>query len=138
MTAFSNKRSLFLVFAALGLTPIALSYGLLPEKSLPWFFDIDASGRNTRHIFRAVMGLYLALVCFWLLGAANRRFRDPALMSLVVFMMGLATGRVASLIADGVPHPLLVFYMLLEFLFGYLGWRLLNTNSSRRLDDRTG
>jgi len=129
MTAFSNKHSFFLVFTALGLTPIALSYGLMPEKSLPWLFDIDASGRNTRHIFRAIMGLYLALVCFWLLGAANRKYREPALMSLVIFMLGLAIGRVASLIADGFPHPLLVVYMLLEFVFGYLGWRLLKSDS---------
>lgn len=58
----------FLLLAAAGLTPIALSYGLMPNLSLPFLFDIDASATNVSHIFRAVMGLYLALVIYWLMG----------------------------------------------------------------------
>ncbi|GAL25761.1 hypothetical protein JCM19239_4248 [Vibrio variabilis] len=46
----------FLLLAAAGLTPIALSYGLMPNLSLPFLFDIDASATNVSHIFRAVMG----------------------------------------------------------------------------------
>jgi hypothetical protein len=96
-----------------------------PSVSLPWLFDIDGSGINTQHIFRAIMGLYLALVCFWIAGALNTKLRLSALWSLVIFMMGLGLGRLASLIIDGWPHPLLVNYMLLEFIFAYIGWRLL-------------
>ena len=125
MSKPSNLQSVFLLVAAAGLIPIALSYGLLPGTSLPWLFDIDASGVNLRHIFRAIMGLYLALVCFWIAGALRPALRAPALCSLVVFMLGLALGRLASLISDGWPHPLLVVYMLLEFVFAYVGCRLL-------------
>lgn len=125
MKSTEQKRSLFLLLASAGLTPIALSYGLAPQSSLPWLFDIDASGTNTRHIFRAIMGLYLALVVFWLVGARKAEFRIPALYSLVVFMVGLALGRLASLLVDGIPHFLLVMYMLVEFVFGFVGWRLI-------------
>jgi hypothetical protein len=90
-------------------------------------FGIDASDTNTRHIFRAVMGLYLALVIFWVAGARNEALRVPALWSLVVFMFGLAAGRAASLVVDGFPHPLLFVYLVLEVLFGFVGLRLLRT-----------
>jgi hypothetical protein len=122
-----TRRSIFLIVAAVGLTPIALSYGLVPDVSLQVLFGIDASDTNTRHIFRAVMGLYLALVIFWLLGARNEELRVPALWSLVVFMFGLAAGRAASLVVDGFPHPLLFVYLVLEVLFGIAGLWLLRT-----------
>lgn len=126
MMTSDQLQKAFLGVAALGLTPIALGYGAAPGASLPWLFGIDASAVNLRHIFRAVMGLYLALVVFWVLGAMREDLRIPALWSLIVFMGGLALGRALSLILDGMPHPLLVVYMLLEFGFCYVGWKLLN------------
>ncbi|MCK8045161.1 DUF4345 domain-containing protein [Shewanella sp. 1CM18E] len=111
----------FLLVAAVGLTPIALGYGLQPSTSLAFLFDIDASSINSSHIFRAVMGLYLALVLFWGLGAFIRKYQLPALYSLTVFMFGLAFGRALSLIVDGWPHWLLVVYLLLEVGFGLVG-----------------
>ena len=74
-----SKESIFLVLAALGLTPIALSYGLSPQESLSFLYDIDASSTNSTHIFRAVMGLYFAQVIFWVSGARNESLRLPAL-----------------------------------------------------------
>lgn len=126
MTNTPRVQSLFLVLTAVGLVPIALSYGVVPTKSLPWLFDIDGGGVNTRHIFRAIMGLYLALAAFWVSGALKPSLRSPALWSLVIFMIGLALGRVLSLILDGWPSPLLVAFLVLEVIFGYVGWRLLN------------
>jgi len=120
-----TKQSAFLLVTAVGLTPIALSYGLVPDKSLSVLFGIDASATNTRHIFRAVMGLYLALIVFWVAGARKEQLRVPALWSLVVFMFGLAAGRTMSLALDGFPHPLLFVYLVLEILFGIAGLWLL-------------
>ena len=111
----------FLLLGAAGLTPIALGYGLAPAVSLGFLFDIDASTTNSAHIFRAVMGLYLALAAFWVAGALRSSIRLPAMYSLTVFMFGLAAGRVLSLVVDGMPHWLLVFYLMLEILFGVAG-----------------
>lgn len=116
-----NIRQIFLLITAIGLFPIALSYGLIPQKSLSYLFDISVSDPNGVHIFRAVMGLYLALVLFWFIGAFNVQVRQAALYSLIVFMFGLAAGRVLSLIIDGMPHWLLVVYLVLELGFGFLG-----------------
>ncbi|MGD9031524.1 MAG: DUF4345 domain-containing protein [Desulfobacteraceae bacterium] len=116
-----NIRQMFLLVVAIGLLPIALSYGLIPQKSLSYLFDITVSDPNSIHIFRAVMGLYLALIIFWLIGAFKVQVRQAALYSLIVFMFGLAAGRILSLIIDGMPHWLLAVYLVLELVFGVLG-----------------
>jgi len=116
-----NIRQMFLLVVAIGLLPIALSYGLIPQKSLSYLFDISVSDPNSIHIFRAVMGLYLALIIFWLIGAFRVQVRQAALYSLIVFMFGLAAGRILSLIIDGMPHWLLAVYLVLELIFGVLG-----------------
>ena len=120
-----NLRQIFLLIAAIGLVPIALSYGLIPQRSLSYLLDISVLDTNTIHIFRSVMGLYLALALFWIMGAFNIEIRQAAIYSLIVFMLGLAAGRVLSLVVDGIPDWLLVVYLVLELGFGFLGVFLL-------------
>ena len=129
---FEDRSKAFLIITALGLAPVALSYGLVPEKSLSWLFGIDASSVDLRHIFRAVMGLYLAMIAFWIAGAFQTSLRVPALWSLVVFMTGLGLGRLLSLMVDGWPHPLLVVYLVLEIVFAAVGIWLLRAAGSIR------
>lgn len=119
-----TRESIFLLLAAAGLTPIALSYGFMPQDSMSYLFDIDASSVNSSHIFRAVMGLYLALVIFWITGARTISLTLPALWSLTIFMLGLAAGRALSIVIDGMPHPLLLGYLALELGFGVTGFYL--------------
>ena len=119
-----TKESIFLLLAAAGLTPIALSYGLVPQASLPFLFNIEVSNINSTHIFRAIMGLYLALVVFWIVGARRNSLTLPALWGLTVFMLGLAAGRAVSFVIDGMPHHLLTMYFLLELGFGFVGFYL--------------
>ncbi|WP_422384035.1 DUF4345 domain-containing protein [Roseibium album] len=117
-----------LAFSATGLIPIALGYGADPHALLPFLYGFDVSGTNEPHIFRAVMGLYFAQIIFWYLGVAFQVFRQPALYTLMVFMFGLAFGRVLSLIVDGTPNNLLLLYLFLEFLLGNLAvYALLRT-----------
>ena len=123
-----NKESLFLVVAAMGLTPVALAYGLVPEVTVPLLYKVDVETVNITHILRAIMGLYLAMIVFWLLGAAKPALRFAALCSIVVFMGGLAVGRAASLLLDGMPEPLLFTYMVLEIGFALAGYRLAMRN----------
>jgi len=116
-----NIRKVFLLITAIGLFPIALSYGLVPQKSLKYLYDISISDTNTVHIFRAIMCLYFALMSFWILGAFKDQFRQAALYSLIVFMLGLAAGRILSIIIDGMPHWILMAYLILELSFGTIG-----------------
>jgi len=64
-----------------------------------------------------VMGLYIALALFWVLGAMRIAFRQAALYSHLVFVLGLGLGRLVDLIASGPAHWLLTSYMLVEFFF---------------------
>lgn len=120
-----NMAQIFLLVAAAGLTPIALSYGVAPSASLRFLFDIPVESVNLTHIFRAVMCLYFGFVVFWVMGARNKALTRPALYTLVVFMAGLALGRALSLIVDGMPHWLLFLYMVLELLFAAAGVMML-------------
>lgn len=111
---------LILVFAATGLIPIALTYGVAPDIALEYFYGFSASGVNESHIFRAVMGLYFGQIVFWYLGALKDHQRRPALYMMATFMFGLAGGRILSLVTDGLPNGLLLLYLALEVMLGIL------------------
>lgn len=114
----SMKTRTFLLFCAVGLVPIALGYGAKPSASLDILFGITVDTTNLTHIMRAVMGLYLGMVVIWIWGAFDKKMTIPALVSCAVFMLGLAAGRILSLILDGMPHWLLIVYAILEIVLG--------------------
>lgn len=116
---------ILLLLAALGLVPIALSYGLLPEKSVTYLLGFQVETLNHVHVFRAIMGLYLANAILWLAGYQQSSLRKPALWSLFIFMAGLAAGRILSLIVDGTPSFVLVFYLVAELVFAALALKFL-------------
>ena len=108
----------FLLFCAVGLFPIALSYGASPSASLNALYGINVDTTNLTHIMRAVMGLYLGMVVFWIWGAFNKSLTAPALAGCAVFMLGLAAGRLLSVVLDGAPHWLFIVFTGLEIVLG--------------------
>jgi hypothetical protein len=114
------KNRAFLIFCAVGLVPIALGYGAMPAVTLDALFGITVDTTNLTHIMRAVMGLYLGMVVFWLWGALKPSMTGPALAGCAVFMLGLAAGRILSFLMDGLPHWLLVVYAVLEIVLGFI------------------
>ena len=85
-----KKESFFLVFVAIGVFFASLGYGFLPSLTMPFLYDIEATNTNLLNILRAISGLYIALVTFWILGAYNSNLQLPALWSLTIFMTGIA------------------------------------------------
>ena len=124
MTIEKSEKTL-LVIAAIGLIPIALGYGFMPEKTLTPFYGFPVDSVNLKHIMRAVMGLYFGQVIIWFLGVTKANLRRPAMYCLVVFMLGLAGGRILSLIVVGMSHWLLVVYLFLELTIGLIGLGLI-------------
>lgn len=120
-----RMQRLFLILIGVGLPPIAFAYGIAPGITMPYLFDVEASNVGTLNIFRAIMGLYLALAAFWLVGAARPDLRKGALWSLILFMSGVGAGRMLSILLDGWPHPLLVFFTGLEVVTALTGLFLL-------------
>jgi hypothetical protein len=97
-----NYRKVYLWLSALGLVPVALSYGVAPVESLNWLFGMTVEVPNQAHIFRGIMGLYLGMVLLWIMGAMNESCERPAIIAEVFFMSGLAVGRLLSVVVDGV------------------------------------
>jgi uncharacterized protein YacL len=117
----------FLLFAFFAVIPIALAYGVSPAWFASTFLGIEMLDTNIAHIFRAIMCLYLALGLFWLYSAFNAAYRNPALLTVILFTGGLVTGRIISYFLDGQPQPILILYIGLEFVLlpvAYWAFRL--------------
>ena len=121
-----NKESFFLLFIAAGVFPVSLVYGGNPAVSMPNFYAIEVDTVNLSNILRAIMGLYIALCVFWVIGARYEKLRLPALWSLAIFMTGIASGRTLSLILDGMPSPLFIFYLIVEVIAAIIGFKLIS------------
>ncbi|WP_171210368.1 MULTISPECIES: DUF4345 domain-containing protein [unclassified Ruegeria] len=119
---------MLLLLAALGLVPIALSYGLVPSVTVTYLLGFPVEGTNQAHVFRAIMGLYLANAVFWLIAAGKPELQRPALWVLFLFMVGLAAGRALSIMLDGMPGFVLLFYLVAELVFGVLAFVSLRRN----------
>ncbi|MGR5067444.1 DUF4345 domain-containing protein [Vibrio parahaemolyticus] len=106
----------FLIFAFFAVVPIALAYGIYPDWFAFTLLGIETLDNNIAHILRAVMCLYLGLGLFWLYSAFNESYRNPALVTIIVFTGSLVIGRLISLYADGQPAPILILYIGLELV----------------------
>ena len=117
------------------LFPVALSYGVDPAATLPKFMNITVGGTDQTHIFRALMGLYLGMVTFCIIAAFTPEWRHVAVIWAVFFAYSLALGRILSLIVDGMPSPILLFYLAVELAVGTLGLLVLK-REQRKLEAR--
>ena len=117
-----KKESFFLIFVASGVFPVALTYGVNPQVTLAYLYDIEVNSVNLSNIFRAIMGLYIALNIFWVIGAFKNTLLLPAMWSLTIFMTGIGLGRLLSLIIDGTHYPAFILYIILEFIFAIFGF----------------
>ena len=104
-----------LIISFLTICVIALLYGVSPQ----WFFatflvNSQEPSIDQSHVLRAVMMLYMALGIFWLYCSFSDRYRDSGIIVLAVFCGGLVTGRILSVIVDGIPSPILILYIFME------------------------
>lgn len=111
----------YLLVSAAGVALAALSYGLAPKLVLPFALDVTVDGTDMTHIFRTIMGLYLGMAVFWVLGAFRENFTRSAVIAVIFFMLGLASGRLLSVVVDGPPSPLLLGYTAVEVAIGLWG-----------------
>jgi len=109
-------KKVFLIFTFFTVAIIALLYGVSPQWFAETFLGVTDLDLNIAHILRAVMGLYIALGLFWLVAAFSDKYRNTAVLTTVLFAGGLVTGRIISFFADGQPSPLLMLYIVMEFL----------------------
>ncbi|VDA98992.1 hypothetical protein S1OALGB6SA_54 [Olavius algarvensis spirochete endosymbiont] len=108
----------FLIFSFFAISIIGALYGIFPS----WFFErfLIATPQppsvDQSHILRALMMLYIALGLFWFWCAFSEKYRDAGILVVCIFSGGLASGRILSVIVDGIPSPLLSLYIALELV----------------------
>ncbi|UPR33744.1 DUF4345 domain-containing protein [Vibrio cyclitrophicus] len=128
-----KKENIFLLAASLGIFPVALTYGLFQHM----FFGIELNTIEMTNIFRATMGLYMAMGAFWLVAAFNTKYTLSALHSVIVFMSGLAIARIVSMLVDGTPNIILIGYTVIEAVIAFSGYIALKGSSVANTQQRS-
>ncbi|WP_075343612.1 DUF4345 domain-containing protein [Tenacibaculum agarivorans] len=108
-------KKLQLIISAVVVICVSFVYGFNPSKILPNVFGFEVESLELKNIFRAIMGLYIFLGVFWLIGVWKEELWKSATLSNIVFMEGLAFGRSISIVVDGVSVQFLIA-TILEFL----------------------
>jgi hypothetical protein len=123
----SLKQNLHLLLSSIIVVAAALIYGLSPSTILPQLFDFQVETTDLSNIFRAIMGLYLAFASFWIVGILTHNLWKAATLSQILFMSGLAFGRILSLLFDGVPSTLFALGTIGEFILAVFGYYQIRT-----------
>ncbi|OEK04835.1 DUF4345 domain-containing protein [Roseivirga misakiensis] len=113
------KKNIHLIISLTIVVPFAFVYGLNPESILPNYFDFEVNNVDLKHFFRAIMGLYLAIATSWVFGIIKPSFWKSATIINLIFMFGLAFGRIVSLAFDGIPSQILIRAIALELILGF-------------------
>ncbi|GAM58088.1 hypothetical protein JCM19231_587 [Vibrio ishigakensis] len=123
-----KKQNLFLLMAAIGIFPVALSYGFLPS----FLFGVEMNSVEVVNIFRAIMGLYTAMGIFWLMAAFDSKLTQAGLYSLVAFMSGLSVARIVSINLDGMPNAILLGYTAIELALASVAYLFIKQEKAQQ------
>ena len=116
---FTDKIHLIISVAVV--IPVAFVYGFFPEI----LYRIPVTSVDQQNALKSLMGIYLGFSSLWLIGIYKPAHLKLALVSNMVFMLGLGFGRCASLILDGLPSPLFAVGTAGELILGFYGLSVL-------------
>lgn len=106
-----------LLISVLIVVPTAIIYGFQLDSFLN--FQLDTLDEVNQ--FKAMMGLYLGFSALWILGIFQTNYLKMAVMTNMIFMLGLGFGRILSIWLDGIPSLAYVFGVFGEFVLGFYG-----------------
>jgi hypothetical protein len=116
MIAPAEMKKYVLLLASVTIFLVAALYGVAPYWFASAILGVLERNQNLAHLLRAMMCMYFAFGFYWLCAAFNTKYRNPALLTVMLFPAGLVVGRIISLVADGKPSLLLLFYMVAELI----------------------
>lgn len=109
--------------------PVAFSYGFYPDFQ----FELFPKTIDEHNFYKAVMGLYIGFSILWILGVFNATYLKTAIITNIIFMLGLGFGRLVSLALDGVPTFGYLFGTGAELFLGIYGiWVLKKLKTSNK------
>lgn len=101
--------------------PVAFLYGFNPSFQ----FDIHPNTIDEHNFFKAIMGLYLGFSTLWIVGIFKSNYLKTALITHVIFMLGLGFGRLISFFIDGLPTFGYAFGTFAELFLGFYSFYIL-------------
>ncbi|QTE24385.1 DUF4345 domain-containing protein [Polaribacter cellanae] len=117
---FINK--IHLIVSVCIVIPVSFVYAFNPSSQ----FDIQLQTIDEHNFFKAIMGLYLGFSALWLLGIFKNNYLKIAILTNIIFMLGLGFGRVLSLFLDGTPTFGYILGTFAELFLGFYGVWVLN------------
>ncbi len=123
-----NSINLHLGISACIVIVVGLIYGVYPSKIMPVVFDFKVESLELKNMLRAIMGLYLGLGIFWVMGIIKPTHWRTATLTNVIFMGGLAFGRTISSTFDGISEQFTIA-LILEIIL--MIWGILNLKSNK-------
>jgi len=106
-----------LIVSVIIVIPVALIYCFNPELLL----DVSVRTNDEHSVFKAISGLYLGFSLLWILGVFNSSYLKTALISNVIFMLGMGFGRCLSIVIDGFPGTFFLYGTIGEMILGIYG-----------------
>lgn len=110
-------KKIHLIISVLIVVPVAFVYGFNPDSQ----FDIHVNTIDEHNFFKTIMGLYLGFSILWILGIFKTNYLKIALVSNMIFMLGLGFGRLLSFLVDGTPTFGYLFGTFAELFLGFYG-----------------
>ena len=120
-TKHDIRLKIHLIISVLIVIPVALVYGFFPEI----LYQDSVSGVRFQHSFKSIMAVYLGFAYLSLMGVFSSKYLKPALLSQVVFMLGLGFGRLISFSIDGLPSLFFTLGTFGELILGFYGLSVL-------------
>ncbi|MBO6605323.1 DUF4345 domain-containing protein [Psychroserpens sp.] len=117
MTKQDIIMKIHLIISVIIVVPVAILYGFFPDALL----ELSPETLDEQNFNKAVMGIYVAFSTLWTAALFNKSYLKTALISNVLFMLGLAFGRLMSVLVDGVPSNRYAFGLFGELLLGIYG-----------------
>ncbi|OUS01573.1 hypothetical protein A9Q86_07305 [Flavobacteriales bacterium 33_180_T64] len=115
-------NKIHLIISVCIVVPVAFVYGFKPEVC----FDMFLETVDEHNFHKAIMGLYLGFSTIWVLGIFKINYLKIAIITNIIFMLGLGLGRVLSIVIDGVPTSGYIFGTVAELFLGTYGLWVFN------------
>lgn len=112
-----TSHNIHLLISASIVIPTGILYGFKSDLQ----FELYPKTIDEFNFYKAIMGLYLGFSALWIFGILKPQFLKTAILTNIVFMLGLGFGRAISMLTDGVPTFGYKFGIIAELLLGLYG-----------------
>lgn len=114
-------QKIHLIISVIIVVPVAFLYAFNPDAE----FELFPKTVDEYNFYKAIMGLYLGFSILWMLGIFKSALLKTALITNMIFMLGLGFGRVISILLDGLPTHGYLFGTFAELFLGCYGFWVL-------------